>query len=306
MNRILSALLVVLPAGGCDGAVGSLPPVADPAGGHGPLTLERVMPAAGPAAGGTTVQLTGTGFINDLAVVIGVEPCRDLTVVSAVELACTTPGSAAGVYAVTVTRRDDGATAFSSFTYEGSGGVRGEGDTGADDTGSEAGTGAGGTGGDGGAGSGGGAGGTGGATTPVDYCHLQYPCGQAGDANDLSDPTYIWVFQRGVTEGIGQGAGIVVDVGVGPDGTHPVSGGWTWTRAVYNEDKDGLSPLANDEYGGTFRLPASGGSYDFCGRVSADGGASWTYCDAGGTTCGGGGSADGYRAAEAGQLTIAP
>ena len=107
-----------------------------------------------------------------------------------------------------------------------------------------------------------------------------------------------------MTEGVGQGPGVMVDIGIGPHESDPSDPAWVWSSASYNEDKDGLSPLANDEYEGELVTPVSPGVFDYCGRVSVDGGLSWTYCDAGGVTCVGDGSLDGYQSANAGVLTV--
>ena len=139
----------------------------------------------------------------------------------------------------------------------------------------------------------------------VDYCHIQYPCEQSVAAGVATDAVYGWVYQAGVTEGPGVGVGVTLEVGWGADGSDPATG-WTWTTMRYNLDKDGLVPgdLANDEWFGAFTAPTVPGAYDFAVRASADGGASWTYCDGGGGTCPGSGSDDGYDAADAGALTV--
>ena len=146
----------------------------------------------------------------------------------------------------------------------------------------------------------------GGATMAVDYCHLQWPCTMTLARGSASLEVYAWVYQGGVTVGSGAGTGVAVQLGVGPDGTSPVTDArWAWSPMTYNADKDGLSAgdLANDEYAGTFVAPEPG-AWDYCARVSVDGGRSWTACDAGGEGCPGRGSDDGYAAASAGQLTV--
>ncbi|MFM2246028.1 MAG: hypothetical protein RL071_2102, partial [Pseudomonadota bacterium] len=142
---------------------------------------------------------------------------------------------------------------------------------------------------------------------PVDYCHMQWPCTQSLTPSATSADVFVWVYQPGVTVGAGSGAGLTVQVGLGPNNGDPAVGaGWVWTTASYNADKDGLTSgdLANDEYMGGFVAPAVTGTFDYCGRVSADGGRSWLYCDLGGSGCGGSGSNDGYNAANAGALTV--
>lgn len=265
------------------------------------LALTSVSPDSGPVSGGTPVTLTGAGFTSSTLVTIGGLDCSALTVVSDAEIACTTPAGEPGEAQVVVVRPEDGATATGTFTYTTGGGGD---DTGSatDDTGTDSGSGTEETGHGGDTSSGGDTG----ATASVDYCHLQWPCTMTASGGTSSEMVYVWVYQAGVTEGEGQGAGIEVEVGVGPDGSDPNGGGWTWAAATWNMDKDGLTPgdLANDEYAGTFTVPSVAGSYDYCGRVSIDGGASWTLCDLGGDGCGGLGSNDGYDPANAGQLTV--
>jgi hypothetical protein len=116
---------------------------------------------------------------------------------------------------------------------------------------------------------------------------------------------YGWIYVAGKTVGAGAGAGVAVQLGVGPDGSTPDET-WVWTDMTYNADKDGLSAgdLSNDEYQGSFVAPSAAGTYDYCVRASADGGVAWLYCDAGGVSCPGTGSDDGYSPADAGALTV--
>ena len=313
--------LLLLPLLACSGGdMGALPKGSD---GDvlAALSLSAIVPAEGPTAGGTALTLGGAGFTDDLQVTVGGAACSTLTILSSVELACTTPPGLTGPVNVAALRPADGATASIAFTYldesaDGSGtdgGTTDGGGTGGD-TGTSTGGGTG-TGGDTGSSTGGGTGadaGTGGdtsdtalPTTPVDYCHIQWPCAMTAAASGPSELVYVWVYQASSTPGAGRGAGLTVQVGVGADGSSPDASG-SWSTATYNVDKDGLvaGDLANDEYQGAFTVPAAAGSYDYAARVSADAGASWTTCDLGGASCGGGGSGDGYNAATAGQLTV--
>jgi hypothetical protein len=346
-GRHIAASFVLFVFGCGGGEYGELPKGGD-GGGDGAglpaFALTGAQPDHGPEAGGTAVTLSGSGFTSSTEVTVGGAPCASLTILSSVEIACTTPAGAAGAANLQASRPEDGALSSVAFTYESGGtdgtdgstdggtdGTDGGSDGGTDGTdggtdgtdgGTDSGTGGGtdggtdsGTGGgtDGGTDSGtdgGTDGGTGGDTgvivTPVDYCHIQYPCTMTSTAGAASSVVYVWVYQGGITVGAGQGAGVSVEVGVGPDASDPSAGGWTWSIGGYNGDKDGLTAgdLSNDEYQGSFTTPATLGSYDYCGRVSADGGASWTYCDSGGSSCGGSGSDDGYSAANAGQLSV--
>ena len=138
---------------------------------------------------------------------------------------------------------------------------------------------------------------------PVDYCHIQWPCGMTTVAGGDMEPVYIWVYEGGVTDYAGAGGGIEVQLGVGETGSLPDES-WTWTEASYNDDKDGLTPgdLANDEYFCVGTAPTETSTYDYAGRVRLDEGP-WLYCDWGGD-CGGSGSDDGYSPFMAGQLTV--
>lgn len=149
---------------------------------------------------------------------------------------------------------------------------------------------------------------------PVDYAHVQYPCSGSIARTTGTLDVYAWIYQPGVTDASGRGAGITAEVGVGDDGTDPeTDASWSWTSASYNTDKPAYGdsagdpePYNNDEYVGTLSAPSTTGSFDFAYRVSTDGGLSWTYVDLGGTTCGGDGTIDGYDAANAGALTVTP
>lgn len=128
----------------------------------------------------------------------------------------------------------------------------------------------------------------------VDYCHLQWPCAITVPAGTETETLYAWVYHGGVTQGMGRGGGVDLELGFGPAGSAPST--WTWTGMAYNADKDGLmaGDLANDEYAGRFVAPATAGAYDYAARATVDGGASWTICDLGGDSCNEGGSSDGY------------
>jgi hypothetical protein len=262
------------------------------------FALASLVPDSGPASGGTAVSVRGAGFSDATTVALDGEACASLTFLSSSELLCVTPDHAAGeVEAVVTEGHATGALAF-TFVAEDTGDPTPP-DTG-DDTGDS------GDSGDSGVDSGD-SGDTGEPVelVPVDYCHVQYPCEMTLAPHEESELVYVWVYQAGVTEGAGRGMGLMVEVGVGDDGSVP-DDGWDWAPGAYNLDKDGLfaGDLANDEYMGAFDGPVENGAYDYAGRVSADGGASWTYCDLGGDTCGGAGSDDGYSPAEAGRLTV--
>ena len=114
---------------------------------------------------------------------------------------------------------------------------------------------------------------------------------------------YVVVYEEGVTPGVGAGAGISAELGVGADATVPADD-WTWSACTYNGDMDGPTPgdTSNDEYQCVATAPAVVGSYDYAGRVSIDGGP-WLNCDLG-PGLGGSGSSDGYSVDTTGTLTV--
>ena len=85
-------------------------------------TVTAVSPAAGPAAGGTAVIVTGTGFTTDSAttVAFGTVPAASVTVTSTTSLTATAAGAAAGPVDIRVTT-PGGTTPISPadvFTYD--------------------------------------------------------------------------------------------------------------------------------------------------------------------------------------------
>ena len=80
-------------------------------------TLTLVSPSTGPAAGGTSVTLTGTGFRAGIQVELGGHPATDVVVVSATELTATTPAHADGLVDVLVSTPGGSATLAGGFTY---------------------------------------------------------------------------------------------------------------------------------------------------------------------------------------------
>ena len=316
---------LVAALGACSGEITTTDKAEEP-GILDAFSVAGVVPDAGPGAGGTQLMLTGTGFTEGTAVTLGSSACGALTMISSTEITCITAGGDPGEVGLTLTRSEDGATASAAFTYVDDGGTDdgGTDDGGTDDGGTDEGTGddggtddtgtGGGTGDDGGTddtGTGGGDGtdgtdDTGTVSNPVDYCHLQWPCTTSASAGASTEGLYAWVYQDGVTQGAGEGAGLTVQFGVGPGGGDPSDGTWSWESATYNTDKDGLSSgdLANDEFTGTVTAPSASGDYDVCARVSIDGGSSWTYCDHGGDSCGGDGTNDGYSASDSTALTV--
>lgn len=84
-----------------------------------PPKLTTLSPAVGPFTGGTSVQLTGKGFLESrVQVSFGGVLARDLEVLSDTSLRCTTPPGAIGrKVSVNLRTTYGGATLFNAFTY---------------------------------------------------------------------------------------------------------------------------------------------------------------------------------------------
>jgi uncharacterized protein (TIGR03382 family) len=70
-------------------------------------TLASLSPTSGTTAGGTTVTLTGTGFLAGVAVLFGSDAATSVTVVSPTQLTAITPVRPVGVVSVTVRNLDN-------------------------------------------------------------------------------------------------------------------------------------------------------------------------------------------------------
>lgn len=89
-----------------------------PGGGLPAPTVSSVSPTSGTTAGGTTVTITGTDFVNGATVTFGTDPATGVTVGSSTSITATTPAHAAGPVSVTVTNPDSqSATLPSAYTY---------------------------------------------------------------------------------------------------------------------------------------------------------------------------------------------
>lgn len=124
----------------------------------------------------------------------------------------------------------------------------------------------------------------------IDFAILQFPPSVFMLPGN-TPAIYGRVFSMGVTEGIGQGAGIMAQVGYGANGSDPTAGGWTWVTATFNIDQ-----FNEDEYAGILTIAAAG-VYDYAYRFSGNSGVNWSYADLNGTT-------DEYQVANAGDLVV--
>ena len=81
-------------------------------------TLTSVSPTSGPTAGGTTITLTGTGFVSGATVRVGGTSATSVTVVSGTQITARTPAGTAGARDVQVTNPSgQSATRTGAFTY---------------------------------------------------------------------------------------------------------------------------------------------------------------------------------------------
>ena len=81
-------------------------------------TLTSVSPPSGPTAGGTTITLTGTGFVSGATVRVGGTAATNVTFVSATQVTARTPAGTAGARDVQITNANgQSATRVGGFTY---------------------------------------------------------------------------------------------------------------------------------------------------------------------------------------------
>ena len=76
-----------------------------------------INPMGGTTAGGTPVDITGTGFLHGATATIDGNPCTTVIFVSDTELTAVTPAGAAGAKDVVVTNDVNFGTAAAAFTY---------------------------------------------------------------------------------------------------------------------------------------------------------------------------------------------
>jgi hypothetical protein len=86
-------------------------------------TVTSITPNTGPAGGGTSVTITGTGFLPGATVSMGGTPATGVNVVSGTSITATAPAHAAGTVNVVVSNNDaQNGTLNNAYTYTGSGG----------------------------------------------------------------------------------------------------------------------------------------------------------------------------------------
>src|SRR5579883_652221 len=83
----------------------------------GPVTVASISPSSGPTAGGTSVTITGSGFVPGTTVTIGGASLANTSIVSLTQITGTTPAGAAGAANVVVTNSTGTATLTGGYTY---------------------------------------------------------------------------------------------------------------------------------------------------------------------------------------------
>ncbi len=80
-------------------------------------TISGLDVTTGPEGGGTSVVITGTGFISGLAVSVGASGCSNITYTDPTSVTCVTASGTPGAQTVTLTNPDGQQDTFASFTY---------------------------------------------------------------------------------------------------------------------------------------------------------------------------------------------
>ena len=84
-----------------------------------PPTITTVSPSSGPTAGGTSITISGTGFVDGATVSLGGTSASSVAVVNDTTITALTPGHTAGAVDVVVTNTDTlSGTKINGFTYD--------------------------------------------------------------------------------------------------------------------------------------------------------------------------------------------
>jgi len=109
--------------------------------------------------------------------------------------------------------------------------------------------------------------------TSIGWGNLQWPFSISVVVGDTTENIYGQVWMGGVTDSLGQGAGITAELGYGADGSTP-DGTWTWFTATYfGDDTSGN----NDEYVYNLVCSMAAGSYDYTYRYHYTGDVDYYY-----------------------------
>ncbi|MDX9721077.1 MAG: IPT/TIG domain-containing protein [Myxococcota bacterium] len=127
----------------------------------------------------------------------------------------------------------------------------------------------------------------------IDWCNIQWPPTLTAAVGVESELVYGQVLVTGCTDSAAYCGGLRAELGYGVSGDDPSTnpGVFEWTSATVNLGHSGSN---NNEYTATL-TPAQVGGFNYVYRFSGDAGASWTYCDTGGSP---------FDVAEMGVLTV--
>ncbi len=115
----------------------------------------------------------------------------------------------------------------------------------------------------------------------VDWGQINAPLTVTAVAGSPTEALYAEIWEPGVTEAAGAGAGVTAQIGYGPVGSDPLAAdsAWVWSTAQFHGD--GGYENHDDVYTGTLTVAAAG-NYSFTFRFSMDG-SSWMAVDGDGT-----------------------
>ena len=110
----------------------------------------------------------------------------------------------------------------------------------------------------------------------VDFANIQFPAtGTITQGGSLT--VYAQVYESGVTEAGGQGAGITAWIGTSATNTNPNTGSWTWTPATFNVQSGN-----NDEYQAAIGAALAPGTHYYASRFQRAGSSEYRYGGTGG------------------------
>jgi hypothetical protein len=133
----------------------------------------------------------------------------------------------------------------------------------------------------------------------VDWAKIVTPPNAAAVTPGAAVAARVQVYEANLTPGVGMGAGLEVQVGVGPRGGDPTTIGFSYSPAVYGRDDNGGGTLSDDQFDWSGFAPGTVGSYDLAARVRIGTGP-WLYADTSGSTA----TDDPYVPASALPLTV--
>ncbi len=105
----------------------------------------------------------------------------------------------------------------------------------------------------------------------VDFANIQFPT-SATITEGETETVFAQVYEPGVTEGVGQGAGITAEIGYSSTDTTP-DGTWTWLSATHNATVTGN----NDEYQVNLGTGLAPGTYYYASRFIKAGSSTYVY-----------------------------